>query len=60
MIFDIVKRLRNPVYVNGVLDEAKCLSDMEDAAREIERLQSMAGAASEGQSFSDLKQSLRG
>lgn len=31
-----------------------------EAADEIERLARIAGAASEGQSFSDLKQSLRG
>jgi hypothetical protein len=64
---DIVERLKNPSYVsivddettNWKLDEAKTTADMREAAAEIERLHSLVGAISPGQSVSDIKELLR-
>jgi len=66
---DLVERLRNPVWfmvaepsgnASGVgtsvakLDEQSAIAIMRDAADEIERLRSLAGALTPGKSFAEI------
>lgn len=61
----LVSRLRNPIMtlestgVSGagraVMSEEHARKDMAEAADEIERLLSLAGAASDGPSLADIK-----
>lgn len=66
----LVDRLRFPIYTvacvpasggsenTSVLDAASAVAAMNEAADEIERLRSLAGAASPGQSFADIRATL--
>jgi hypothetical protein len=65
----LVERLRNPQWVtsdSGLdghvphLDQAVTLAVMKEAADKIEHLQSVAGAVSQGESFSDIRAAAEG